>query len=162
MGDRMRGRKPVPTVLRMLRGNPGKRAINRNEPQPGELSPECPPEITEPDAKKEWERAIVPSIALGVITSADRLFAIAHCELWATWRSQLADAARHPHVVAVGQNKHPTPNPARVMANRTLMLLTKVDQELGFSPVSRSRVTVGTAHKPKSKVEQFRDAEAGA
>ena len=35
----MRGRKPVPTRLKVIRGNPGKRALNKNEPQPaGELA----------------------------------------------------------------------------------------------------------------------------
>lgn len=139
----MRGRKPTPTVLKLLRGNPGKRAINKAEPKPGPLEADCPEELTDGVAQQEWARTIQPAIATGQITAADRVFAIAHCELWATWRSQLADASRHPHVVAVGQNKHPMPNPARVMSNKTLQLLAKVDAELGLTPVSRSRVSVG-------------------
>jgi hypothetical protein len=30
---RMRGRKPVPTQVKLLRGNPGKRPLNEGEPQ---------------------------------------------------------------------------------------------------------------------------------
>lgn len=137
----MRGRKPVPTVLKMIRGNPGKRDLNTHEPQAGELSMACPPELLEAEAQQEWVRTIVPAILIGQITETDRVLAIAHCELWSTWRSQLADAARHPHVVAVGEHKHPMPNPARGMANKTLGMLVKVDSELGLSPASRSRVT---------------------
>lgn len=143
----MRGRKPKPTVLRMIQGNPGRRDFNLHEPQPEALTPDCPPELLEPDAQQEWARTIIPAIQIGQITAADRVLAIAHCDLWAAWRSQLADAARHPHVVAVGEHKHPMPNPARGMANKTLSLLVKVDSELGLSPASRSRVT---AHPPAS------------
>jgi phage terminase small subunit len=126
-------------VLRVLRGNPSKRPINRDEPKPDALPDESPAELTDPEAIAEWHRTVVPAITTGQITAADRVFAIAHCELWATWRSQLADAAKHPHVVAIGQHKHPMPN-------KTLQLLAKVDAELGLTPVSRSRVTVGHGH----------------
>jgi P27 family predicted phage terminase small subunit len=136
----MRGRKPTATVLKLARGNPGKRAINKQEPQPDALATECPTEIDDPIAQKEWARVIVPAIARGQITEDDRVFAIAHCELWATYRSQLADAAKNAHVVSAGKNKYPMPNPARQMANKTLLLLAKVDAELGFSPTSRTRV----------------------
>jgi P27 family predicted phage terminase small subunit len=138
----VRGRKPKPTVLKLLNGNPGKRPINKAEPKPEPLATDCPDELSSDDAKSEWERTIIPAIHRGQITSADRVFAIAHCELWATWRSQLSDAARHAHVVAVGKNSHPTPNPARGMANKTFLLLAKVDAELGLTPASRSRVQV--------------------
>jgi hypothetical protein len=30
----MRGRKPVPSHLKVIRGNPGKRTLNQNEPLP--------------------------------------------------------------------------------------------------------------------------------
>src|SRR5262245_54938305 len=109
----------------MLRGNPGRREFNKEEPLPGALGTEIPAELTEVDAQREWTRAIVPAIERGQITADDRVFAIAHCELWATYRSQLAEASKHAHVVAVGKNKYPTPNPARVMANKTLMILAK-------------------------------------
>ena len=152
----MRGRKPTPTVLKLLRNNPGRRRVNVDEPQPRAMPLACPSELTEADAQKEWTRVIVPAIERGQVTADDRMFAIAHCELWSTWRSQLAEAARHSHVVAVGRNKYPVPNPARVMANRTLLLLAKVDAELGFSPTARTRVKLPAGKKPQSAVERFK------
>jgi P27 family predicted phage terminase small subunit len=150
-----RGRKPTPTVLRMIRGNPGKRPINLNEPKPDGLSVQVPDELTDPVAIEEWNRTIVPAIEIGQIAASDRAFAIAHCELWATWRSQIADASRHPHVVAAGKNKYPTPNPARTMANKTLQLLAKVDAEIGFTPSSRSRVTALKKSGANKRKERF-------
>jgi len=139
----MRGRKPLPTALKLLRGNPGKRPINRTEPRPEALGAEPPEELASDDAKREWRRTIAPAIPTGQITSADRAMAIAHCELWACWRSQLAEAARHAHIIAAGPSGYPTPNPARLMANRTFLLLVRVDAELGLTPSSRSRVATG-------------------
>lgn len=156
----MRGRKPVPTVLKLLRGNPGKRAINPDEPLPNPLPTQCPEELDDPVAQEEWRRTIVPAIEIGQITAQERTEAIAHCELWATWRSQIAEAKKHPHVVAVGPNKHPMPNPARGMANKTLLLLIKVDADLGLTPSARSRVTLAGGKDKQSKVEQFRQRKA--
>ena len=140
----MRGGKPTPTVLKILRGNPGKRTINRDEPRPEPIAPDVPPELTDPVAIGEWRTTIVPAIAIRQVTAADRLMAISYCELWATWRSQLADAAKHAHVVAVGKDGRPTQNPARNAANKTLTLLLRVASDLGFSPASRSRVRVAS------------------
>lgn len=136
----MRGRKPQPTVLRMLRGNPGKRPINHEEPKPDALGTECPPELADPVERAEWERTIVPAIRIGQITVAERALAIGHCVQWATWRSQLEEAAKHPHVIAAGKNKYPMPNPARTMANVTYQLLRQTDTDLGLTPTTRSKV----------------------
>lgn len=138
----MRGRKPAPTVLKVLRGNPGKRRLNRAEPQPPALEPDVPPELVEAEARVEWLRTIAPAIATGQITAADRALAIAHCDLWATWQSQLGEARRHAHIIAVGPNQYPTPNPARMMANKTYQLLRATAADLGLSPTSRARVAV--------------------
>lgn len=152
----MRGRKPTPTVLKLMRGNPGKRPINKAEPKPDALTPECPVELGDEIARAEWARTIAPATERRQITSAERALAIAHCELWATWQSQLVEAARYPHVVAGGRN-HPIPNPARGMANKTLMLLAKVDAELGLTPTSRARLSVGG----ESSRDELEDALRG-
>ncbi len=37
----MAGRKPKPTALKELEGNPGKRKLNKKEPIPGKGMPDC-------------------------------------------------------------------------------------------------------------------------
>ena len=49
-----RGRKPKPTAVKVLEGNPGKRQLNPFEPQPGKRAPQCPEWLNE-EAKKEFE-----------------------------------------------------------------------------------------------------------
>jgi P27 family predicted phage terminase small subunit len=139
-GGRMRGRKPIPTVLKVLRGNPGQRRLNPNEPTPEPLEEATPPELTAPAAAAEWARTIVPAIRRGQVTSADRAIAIAFCPHWAHWLAESEEADRAPIVVLVGEHGHPVPNPARGMANRTYALLRTTAAELGLTPSSRSRV----------------------
>ena len=50
-----RGRKPKPTALKKLEGNPGKRPLNELEPMPQVTMLRCPNWL-EPEAKKEWRR----------------------------------------------------------------------------------------------------------
>ena len=50
-----RGRKPKPTAIKILEGNPGKRQLNKYEPSPDKLAPECPDWLSE-EAKAEWFR----------------------------------------------------------------------------------------------------------
>ena len=47
-----RGRKPKPTALKVLEGNPGKRPLNENEPKPENKAPRCPSWL-EQEAKNE-------------------------------------------------------------------------------------------------------------
>ena len=134
-----RGPRPEPTALKILKGNPGQRRLNLREPIPDTLAMDCPPELTTEASISEWTRTIIPGILRRQITAADRCLAIAHCELWSTWREQLGEANRFAHVVATRDAK-PMANPARRLANQSLLLLIKVDGELGLAPASRSRV----------------------
>ena len=85
----------MPTVLRMVRNNPGRRRLNKNEPKPDALDTRCPAELVDAAARKEWARGIIPAIKTRQITEAEWSMAIAHCELWATWQSQLEEARKH-------------------------------------------------------------------
>lgn len=51
----MAGRKPKPTAVKKLEGNPDKRKLNKNEPVPTKGMPECPDWLL-PEAKAECKR----------------------------------------------------------------------------------------------------------
>lgn len=53
--DDMRGRRPKPTRLKLLTGNPGEHPLNHEEPKPDPQIPDCPVELG-PVARREWER----------------------------------------------------------------------------------------------------------
>jgi P27 family predicted phage terminase small subunit len=134
----MKGRKPTPTALRVLHGNPGKRRFNLAEPRPDPLPTECPAALTDPLARQEWAVRVVPAILRGQVTSADYAVAFAYCELFAEWRACIAEADRQPRMIKVGTQ--PQPNPYRSEARRIRVELWKIAAELGFTPTSRARV----------------------
>lgn len=66
-----RGRKPKPTAIKLLEGNPGKHPLNEYEPVPPKATVKCPSWLL-PEAKKEWKR-LAPSLeAMGVLTIAQQ------------------------------------------------------------------------------------------
>jgi P27 family predicted phage terminase small subunit len=106
----------------------------------GNLDLECPEELTDPVARAEWSRSIAPAISSGHVTALDRSLAISHCEVWASRRALLAEAAGVAPVIASGRDKRLRAHPVVTMAGAALTLLLKIDAELGLTPVSRSRV----------------------
>lgn len=158
----MRGRKPKPTVLRILQGNPGRRPLNADEPQPEPLALKAPIELKgDARARKEWKRTIAPAILTGQITAADRALAIGHCLYWSIWLDQLAIAREQKHVLEMGKHGYATANPIRAMADRTYTLLEKTDNTLGLSPTARARVRVDPHRRKQTAVEAFK-AKKGA
>ena len=67
----MRGRKPKPTALKLLEGNPGKRRINGSEPKPPASRPTCPAHLS-PSAKAEWKRLAEALNRIGLLTQGIR------------------------------------------------------------------------------------------
>ena len=71
----MKGRKPVPSHLKVVRGNPGKRALNKNEPLPtGDLF-DAPAWMTE-SQKQNWSYAI-ENAPKGLLKKLDRSVLVA-------------------------------------------------------------------------------------
>lgn len=136
----MRGPRPQPTALRILRGNPSKRPINANEPQHVPLDSACPVELVDPVARTEWDR-LAPMLTIrGQVTVVDRGTFIGYCLKYAQWQALETEARLHPFIVKAPSG-YPIPNPALGMANRVFMLMLKAAAELGITPSSRSRVT---------------------
>ena len=81
----MAGRKPKPTALKKLEGNPGKRKLNTKEPIPAKGMLNCP-EWLLPEAKKEWERLADLMNQMGVLTEVDMAAFAAYCQSYARWK----------------------------------------------------------------------------
>jgi hypothetical protein len=80
MGNRNSGRRPQPTALKVLRGNPGQRRLNDAEPQPkGEV---VKPAMSEA-AGVVWDRVAPVALAMGTLTAADVDAFKSFCELQA-------------------------------------------------------------------------------
>lgn len=140
----MRGTKPEPTVLRKLRGNPGKRPMNTREPVMQEASEsfDQPPLELNADrvAENEWQRLAPILRKSKTVTEADRGALIALCQQWSRYLESNRSVAAAGMVVR-SPSGYPMPNPYIAIANRALGQCVKLWAELGLTPSSRSRVT---------------------
>lgn len=135
----MRGRKPVPTRLKLLAGNPGKRPLNQNEPEPATAFLDCPPELS-PAARAEWER-LAPELGdLGLLTHFDRAALAAYCAAYALWAEATAAIQKYGAMVK-SPTGYPMQSPYIGIANRQAELMIRLASEFGFTPASRSRIS---------------------
>jgi P27 family predicted phage terminase small subunit len=148
----MAGRKPKPTALKKLTGNPGKRALNQNEPKPDGV-PKCPPHLDKA-AKAEWKRVGSELSRLGLLTSIDRAALAAYCSAWSRWISAEQSISKFGAVIKSPKSNFPIQNPYVGIANTAMDQMRKFLVEFGMTPSSRSRLNVDTT-PPADSFESF-------
>ena len=134
----MAGRKPKPTAVKKLEGNPGKRKLNTKEPNPGKGMPDCPAWLM-PEAKTEWIRLSEKLNQMGVLTEIDRSVFAAYCQSYARWKEA------QEHINSEGatyetENGMQRPNPWVAICNTEQRLMMQAASEFGLTPSARSRI----------------------
>ena len=137
----MRGRKPLPSNVVRLRGNPGKRRLNDAEPRPGSRVPACPACLGE-EAGKEWQRLSKELAELGLLTALDRGMLAAYCQAHALWVEAVASIGRYGTMVK-SPNGYPMQSPYVAVVNKQVEIMVRIAAELGMTPSSRTRIRVG-------------------
>ena len=136
----MAGRKPKPTALRELQGNPGHRPLNKREPKPGGV-PRCPSHLDD-EAKKEWQRISVELVRLNLLTLVDRAALAAYCGSWSRWVNAEENLQKYGPVIKSPKSGFPIQNSYCGIANSALDQMRKFLIEFGMSPASRSKLEV--------------------
>ena len=142
----MRGRKPTPTRLKVLTGNPGKRPLNRDEPRPEPALPDCPPELS-PAAQAEWHRLAGELAALRVLTNLDRAALAAYCGAYAL-SAEATEAIQKFGAMVKSPTGYPIQSPYVSIANRQAEIMLRIAGEFGFTPASRSRIAAPSPPEP--------------
>jgi P27 family predicted phage terminase small subunit len=141
----MRGRKPKPTALRVIEGNPGKRALNRSEPDAGPLG--APPGDLKGIALAKWgEMARLWRL---VLTAADRDQLAEYCRLEAE-RVQAMEKLAEEGPIAVTAGGAPVQSAWKIILNKCREDMRKIAVEFGGTPASRARVK-SNGEPPQSK-----------
>ena len=135
----MRGRRPKPTALKEVLGNPGKRPLNRNEPKPVQAMPTCPAHLS-PTAKAEWKRIAAQLHVVGILTQLDRAALAAYCQAYGRWVEAEMKLKETPALIRTASG-YVQQNPWLQVANKQVELMHKLLAEFGLSPAARSRVT---------------------
>ncbi len=99
----MRGRKPQPNKIKILKGNPGKRPLNKNEPQPDIVLSECPKWL-KGEARAEWKRITPVLYKVGLLTEADISALEKYCMAHARWRQAEAVIEKQKALSTVSGN----------------------------------------------------------
>lgn len=141
----MKGRKPKPTNLHLINGNPSKLKLkDKKEPQPDPSIPACPRFLSGP-AKWEWKRIVVELSKLGLVTQVDKAALAAYCESWATWKKATehlnkAKVQTYPLYDEQGNVKALKALPQIKIANDALKQLRAFCTEFGLTPSARTRL----------------------
>ena len=136
----MAGRKPKPTRLKVLQGNPGKRQLNDREPKPEPVTPECPEHLSV-EAKHEWDAMSRKLHKLGLLTDVDRAALAAYCQAWGRWVDAERMLTQYGSVVKAPSG-YLIQSPYLAIANKALAQMMRILTEFGMTPSSRSRIAV--------------------
>ena len=152
-----RGPKTEPTQLKILRGNPGKRALPEDEPQPASGFPPCPEHLTD-KAREAWEMFSVQLESAGVGTALDATALELLCTSYALYRDAAEQVAKYgPCWVAAGDGALPSFafSPHSSIMERERKNIKALLTEFGMTPSSRSGLS---ADKPPEGVRSRRRA----
>ncbi|TCS82424.1 P27 family predicted phage terminase small subunit [Muricomes intestini] len=147
----MAGRKPKPTALKTLEGNPGKRKINKKEPIPGKGIPTCP-EWLLTEAKTEWERLTAVMDQMGVLTEVDRAAFAAYCQSYTRWKEaqEHIDSEWSTFETDKGYQQQA---PWVGIANTNQKLMMQAASEFGLTHSARSRIVAGSTKNRETEDE---------
>lgn len=142
------GRRPKPTALKLLEGNPGKQKLNDREPDPGKDIPRCPDWLMD-EAKNEWYRLADRLNAMGVLSEVDMTAFATYCQAWARWKEaqQQIDTYGSIFVTDKGYQQQ---SPWVGIANTAHKLMLTTASEFGLTPASRSKIAVAAEKKSEA------------
>ena len=133
-----RGRKPKPTALKVLEGNPGKRPLNEHEPVPPKAAIRCPAWL-EPEAKKEWKRLAPALEAMGILTTVDISAFAGYCQAYARWKEAEEFISKHGSIFQTPSG-YVQQVPQVSIAQQNLKIMQSFCSEFGLPPATRARI----------------------
>ena len=149
-----RGRKPKPTALKVLEGNPGKRPLNENEPKPENKAPRCPSWL-EQEAKNEWRRMSKTLEAMGLLTLVDKAAFAGYCQAYARWKEAEEFLSKHGTIFKTPSG-YIQQVPQVSIAQTYLKVMKDFCSEFGLTPAARTRISVDIeAAKPDDPMEKL-------
>lgn len=133
------GRKPKPVARKLAAGNPGKRALNRNEPRYGELRDIDPPDWLDGHGRALWELLAPQLCAQRVLKLTDVQNLESYCAAYARFRAGERAIAQYGIVIPDESGKL-LKNPAATIINEALRQMATFGSLLGLDPSSRQRL----------------------
>jgi len=133
-----RGRKPKPTKQKQLAGNPGKRALNNNEPEFTKLTKVEPPAWMPDIAIGMWETIMPDLLTNDVLTVPDLHNVESFCMAYCRWRQAEEEICKVG--LTIETEKTTIKNPALTVVNEAKRQMVQFGSLLGLDPSSRQRL----------------------
>jgi P27 family predicted phage terminase small subunit len=130
------GRPAKPQHLKLIAGNPGKRAVNKSEPKPTG-TPVMPASLS-PAARPIWTR-LIHSMPPGVFAVTDEHLLAAYCEQVVANQTAVA-AISQDGMVCTGSQGQQVPSPWIRIMNESARLIHALGPHLGLTPVARQQL----------------------
>lgn len=139
----MQGRKPLPTVVHRLNGNPGKRALPVTvEDKFSSERPE-PPELLTGEALAEWERVMPQLSEAGILKKIDRVALAQYCLVYARWvEAETQVKSTGPFVRT--KTGYLVMHPSLKLIEKYLEQMKSYMADFGMTPASRVRIKPGS------------------
>ncbi len=151
----MRGRKPKPTALKVVEGNPGRRPLNGREPKPPAKMPTCPSHLSA-TAKTEWKRLARVLSDVGLLTLVDRTVLAGYCQAYGRWVEAEKKLQETPTLLKTPAGYIQT-SPWLTISNKQMELMAKYMAELGLTPSSRARLSVNIPSEEELRRKAIED-----
>lgn len=150
-----RGPAPKPTNLKLLQGNPGKRPINKSEPQfPKYVEPPKPPSHLNKYGKKEWKRILPVLMNVGLMTEADYAALAAYCQSYGTW-VEAEKLIKEKGFTYISDKGNCIQRPEVGIASTAMKNIVTFAREFGMTPSSRSNIKVDATVESKDPFVEF-------
>ena len=145
----LRGRTPKPTALMEAEGNPGKRKLNRNEPDLGEDMPKCP-EYLDEEARRQWGQ-LAPILHRARLLKEGHYIALGNlCQSYSTLKKAQAMLDKTGLILKT-KSGYVQQSPLISIITTNLEIVTKLSREFGLTPAS-SRSLAAPEERPEDEL----------
>jgi P27 family predicted phage terminase small subunit len=155
MGNHNSGRRPKPTALHVLNGNPSRKNLNKNEVRPPAGDPTKPTGLSA-GASVVWDELAPVCVAMGTLTTADVAAFASMCELQSTMRE--ASASKDGRQLFRLQSDPDDSARLEIVVDAALRLERETAGALrpyydmfGLNPIARAKISVPKESAPASK-----------
>lgn len=150
-----RGPAPKPTNLKILQGNPGKRPLNKNEPQYDSRDELLkPPSFLSRYAKKEWKRIAPLLLKNKLLTDADVSALAAYCQAYHRW-IEAEKLIRTYGYTSITDKGNIVQRPEVSIANKAMDAMIKYGKEFGLTPSSRTNLHIENPEEAEDPFMNF-------
>lgn len=136
-----RGRKPLPTEIKMLKGTAQKCRINPNEMKVDKVSdlPEAPEQLTEV-GRDMWYKVCNQLKNNNLLSSVDYEMILAYCHQMSVYLECIEKVKTQGMVVKVKTSDYPINNPFIGIGNKALKAALEIGSSFGITPSARTKI----------------------